>query len=136
MDKVPKITALILAAGRGSRAGGVLPKQWQNLMGKPLINWSVNIFLNHKMVSQVVVVHHCVGERFPNQRLHARVVPSACLVLCRVEYPLQHVLPCASCPQAVSPGRNEVSSILGSVPLFPRWNFLGRVSSWWGQGSI
>lgn len=58
MDKVPKITALILAAGRGSRAGGVLPKQWQNLMGKPLINWSVNIFLNHKMVSQVVVVHH------------------------------------------------------------------------------
>ena len=58
MKETAKITAIILAAGRGSRMGGALPKQWQNLLGKPLINWSVDEFLCHPMVSKVVVVHH------------------------------------------------------------------------------
>ena len=58
MKETANITAIILAAGRGTRAGGMLPKQWQDLLGKPLIMWSVDQFLRHPMVSQVVVVHH------------------------------------------------------------------------------
>ena len=58
MDKPYNITAIVLAAGRGLRAGGPGPKQWQPLMGKPLISWSIAPFLTHPMVSQVVVVHH------------------------------------------------------------------------------
>ena len=58
MDKPYNITAIVLAAGRGLRAGGPGPKQWQPLMGKPLISWSIAPFLTHSMVSQVVVVHH------------------------------------------------------------------------------
>ena len=67
MKKTAKITAIILAAGRGSRMGGVLPKQWQNLLGKPLINWSVDQFLCHPMVSKVVVVHHVDDAHLLNQ---------------------------------------------------------------------
>jgi len=32
-----KIAAIIVAAGRGTRAGGELPKQWQDVAGKPLV---------------------------------------------------------------------------------------------------
>ena len=67
MKQTAKITAIILAAGRGTRAGGMLPKQWQDLLGKPLINWSVDQFLCHPMVSQVVVVHHIDDTDFLNQ---------------------------------------------------------------------
>ena len=67
MKKTAKITAIILAAGRGTRVGGILPKQWQYLLGKPLINWSVDQFLCHPMVSKVVVVHHLDDKHLLNQ---------------------------------------------------------------------
>tara|TARA_B100000780_G_scaffold114060_1_gene79917 strand:- start:3126 stop:4268 length:1143 start_codon:yes stop_codon:yes gene_type:complete len=58
MNKSVKIIAIILAAGRGTRAGGSVPKQWQTLMGKPLISWAIEPFLTHPLVSEVVVLHH------------------------------------------------------------------------------
>jgi 2-C-methyl-D-erythritol 4-phosphate cytidylyltransferase/2-C-methyl-D-erythritol 2,4-cyclodiphosphate synthase len=57
MNTSVKIIAIILAAGRGTRAGGPVPKQWQNLIGKPLILWAIEPFLVHPLVSEVVVVH-------------------------------------------------------------------------------
>ena len=38
------VGALIVAAGRGERAGGGLPKQYQSLAGKPVLAWSVGAF--------------------------------------------------------------------------------------------
>lgn len=35
------IAALITAAGRGTRAGGELPKQWQPLAGRRVIDWTI-----------------------------------------------------------------------------------------------
>ena len=58
-----KIIAVIVAAGRGKRAGGVFPKQWQPIMGKPVIKWSVDTFLNNKKINQVVVVYHADDEK-------------------------------------------------------------------------
>ena len=58
MKLEPKITAIILAAGRGKRAGGDKPKQWQKLHRRPLISWSIDRFINHPKISQVVVVYH------------------------------------------------------------------------------
>ena len=58
MNKPYNITAIVLAAGRGLRAGGPGPKQWQPLMGKSLITWAIESFLKHPLVTQVVVVHH------------------------------------------------------------------------------
>lgn len=50
--------ALIVAAGRGSRAGGEKPKQYQMLGGKPLLRYSLETLLGHAAVSRVTVVIH------------------------------------------------------------------------------
>lgn len=47
--------AIVVAAGRGLRAGGDLPKQWQRLAGRPVLRWSVEAFYAAG-VDQVVVV--------------------------------------------------------------------------------
>jgi 2-C-methyl-D-erythritol 4-phosphate cytidylyltransferase/2-C-methyl-D-erythritol 2,4-cyclodiphosphate synthase len=36
--------ALIVAAGRGTRAGGGLPKQWRPLLGRRVIDWTLDAF--------------------------------------------------------------------------------------------
>ncbi|NDD88458.1 MAG: hypothetical protein EBZ32_04350, partial [Rhodobacteraceae bacterium] len=34
------IAAIIVAAGRGTRAGSALPKQWHPLLGRHVIDWT------------------------------------------------------------------------------------------------
>ncbi|TNE69339.1 MAG: bifunctional 2-C-methyl-D-erythritol 4-phosphate cytidylyltransferase/2-C-methyl-D-erythritol 2,4-cyclodiphosphate synthase [Rhodobacteraceae bacterium] len=55
-----KIAALIVAAGRGTRAGGEMPKQWQRLGAAPtalrVIDHAIAAFRPH--VARIVVVHH------------------------------------------------------------------------------
>jgi len=50
------VAAVIVAAGRGVRAGGDRPKQLQTLAGKPVIQWSVDAFETHAEVSQTILV--------------------------------------------------------------------------------
>ncbi|KZY47002.1 bifunctional 2-C-methyl-D-erythritol 4-phosphate cytidylyltransferase/2-C-methyl-D-erythritol 2,4-cyclodiphosphate synthase [Roseovarius sp. HI0049] len=50
--------AIIVAAGRGTRARGDLPKQWQGLGGKRVIDWTIAAFDAVTEVAQVVVVLH------------------------------------------------------------------------------
>jgi len=50
-------SALIVAAGRGERAGGPLPKQFQSVGGKPMLRWSVERFAEHPDCAQIIVVH-------------------------------------------------------------------------------
>ena len=47
--------AIVVAAGKGLRAGGDLPKQWRRLAGRPVLRWSVEAFYAAG-VDQVVVV--------------------------------------------------------------------------------
>jgi 2-C-methyl-D-erythritol 4-phosphate cytidylyltransferase/2-C-methyl-D-erythritol 2,4-cyclodiphosphate synthase len=54
----PPITALIVAAGRGTRAGGAVPKQWQMLNGRRVIDHTISAFQNHPLVTQIAVVLH------------------------------------------------------------------------------
>lgn len=49
--------ALIVAAGRGTRAGGDQPKQWQMLRGKPVVAHAVAAF-QMAGVDHILVVHH------------------------------------------------------------------------------
>lgn len=51
-------TALIVAAGRGSRAGGEKPKQYQMLGGKALLRHSIDAFLMHGAIARVLAVIH------------------------------------------------------------------------------
>ena len=53
-----KIIALILAAGRGTRAGSAMPKQWQNLGNKRIIDHSIDLFKNISRINNVMVVLH------------------------------------------------------------------------------
>lgn len=48
--------AIIVAAGTGSRTGFETPKQFLPLAGKPVLNWSVDVFKAHSKVDQIVVV--------------------------------------------------------------------------------
>ncbi|WP_104018013.1 bifunctional 2-C-methyl-D-erythritol 4-phosphate cytidylyltransferase/2-C-methyl-D-erythritol 2,4-cyclodiphosphate synthase [Roseovarius nitratireducens] len=48
--------ALIVAAGRGTRAGGDLPKQWQPLAGRRVLDWTLAALTPH--VARVVLVLH------------------------------------------------------------------------------
>lgn len=49
-------TALIVAAGSGQRFGGAIPKQYQPLVGIPILRRSVMAFLNHPKITNVHVV--------------------------------------------------------------------------------
>ena len=49
-------TALIVAAGSGSRMGGDLPKQYRLLGGKPVLRWAVESLIRHAAVQSVRVV--------------------------------------------------------------------------------
>ena len=52
------IAALIVAAGRGTRAGGTLPKQWQPLAGKRVIDHTLQAFQTHPRIDRIVLVIH------------------------------------------------------------------------------
>ena len=48
--------ALIVAAGRGVRAGGDLPKQYRSIGGIPILRRSIDVFLTHPAIDRVLVV--------------------------------------------------------------------------------
>lgn len=50
--------ALIVAAGRGERAGGGVPKQFRMLAGKPVLRWAIEAFRTHPEVDAVRTVIH------------------------------------------------------------------------------
>lgn len=53
------VTALIVAAGKGERLGGGLPKQYRMLGGKPVLRRAVDALASHPAVANVRVV---IGE--------------------------------------------------------------------------
>jgi 2-C-methyl-D-erythritol 4-phosphate cytidylyltransferase/2-C-methyl-D-erythritol 2,4-cyclodiphosphate synthase len=52
------VAVLIVAAGRGSRAGDGLPKQYRTLGGKPVLTRTLEAFLAHSDVKHTTVVIH------------------------------------------------------------------------------
>jgi len=53
-----KISALIVAAGRGTRAGAGLPKQYRPLQGTPVLRHTLRALLAHQAVCDIQVVIH------------------------------------------------------------------------------
>jgi 2-C-methyl-D-erythritol 4-phosphate cytidylyltransferase/2-C-methyl-D-erythritol 2,4-cyclodiphosphate synthase len=54
----PAVAAVIVAAGRGHRAGGNLPKQYRELAGEPVIRSSLSLFAWHGQIGAVQTVIH------------------------------------------------------------------------------
>jgi len=50
------VTALIVAAGKGERLGGGVPKQYRMLGGKPVLRWAVEWLISHPAVRSTRVV--------------------------------------------------------------------------------
>src|ERR1044071_5559860 len=60
----PSVAAVVVAAGRGVRAGGNLPKQYRALAGEPVVRSSLSLFAWHGQVGTVQTVIH------PDDRAH------------------------------------------------------------------
>jgi 2-C-methyl-D-erythritol 4-phosphate cytidylyltransferase / 2-C-methyl-D-erythritol 2,4-cyclodiphosphate synthase len=59
------VAAVVVAAGRGLRAGGDMPKQYRRLAGEPAIRASLRLFAGHPQVGMVQpVIHPDDGARF------------------------------------------------------------------------
>ncbi|MES2984685.1 MAG: bifunctional 2-C-methyl-D-erythritol 4-phosphate cytidylyltransferase/2-C-methyl-D-erythritol 2,4-cyclodiphosphate synthase [Pseudomonadota bacterium] len=58
MTTAPRIFALIVAAGTGTRAGQGVPKQYRPIAAKPLLRYSCEAFLRHPSIAGVQVVIH------------------------------------------------------------------------------
>ena len=53
---MPGTAVVIVAAGRGERAGGAVPKQYVPLLGKPMLRWTVEAFARHPGIDLIQVV--------------------------------------------------------------------------------
>ncbi len=52
------IAAIILAAGRGTRAGGGLAKQWHLLAGRRVVDWTLSAFEMTAQIDHIILVLH------------------------------------------------------------------------------
>jgi 2-C-methyl-D-erythritol 4-phosphate cytidylyltransferase / 2-C-methyl-D-erythritol 2,4-cyclodiphosphate synthase len=64
-----KTIALIMAAGRGQRVGGALPKQYLHIKGRSILSQAISAFLNHPDVDAVRVVIGVNDEGFYTQAI-------------------------------------------------------------------
>ena len=72
-----RAAAIIVAGGQGNRAGSEKPKQWQTLLGRRVVDWSIDAFGRHPAISDVVVVAAAdLGAPGPGQRF-TRAEPGA-----------------------------------------------------------
>lgn len=53
-----KTAVIIVAAGRGTRAGGDIAKQWQLLGGEPVLHHTVRAFAIHGKIDRIALVLH------------------------------------------------------------------------------
>ena len=51
-----KFHALIPAAGHGSRMESQIPKQYLPLLGRPILHWALEVFLNSDRIHSVILV--------------------------------------------------------------------------------
>ena len=70
-----RIGVVIVAAGRGLRAGGDIPKQWQEIAGKRVATWTCERFKARDDVHQVVLVIH------PDDDAYAKEIKGVQIVL-------------------------------------------------------
>ena len=59
------VAAVVVAAGRGVRAGGAVPKQYRNMPGGPAIRQTLAALAGHDEIGPIqTVIHADDGERF------------------------------------------------------------------------
>ncbi|OJI92591.1 2-C-methyl-D-erythritol 2,4-cyclodiphosphate synthase [Planktotalea frisia] len=69
-----QIAAVIVAAGRGTRAGGEIPKQWQEVGEHSVAAWSCARFRSRADIAEIILVIH------PDDRVFAQSIKGVTLV--------------------------------------------------------
>ena len=69
-----QIAAVIVAAGRGTRAGGEIPKQWQEVGEHSVAAWSCARFRSRADIAEIILVIH------PDDRIFAQSIKGVTLV--------------------------------------------------------
>lgn len=64
---MPGTVALIVAAGRGSRLGGEIPKQYLPIAGQAMLRYSLETLVNHPSIDAVRLVIHPDDRKFYDQ---------------------------------------------------------------------
>src|SRR5438067_1118215 len=57
-----RVAAIVVAAGRGARAGGPIPKQYWNLAGEPVLRATLRALATHPLVNLVQPVINPADE--------------------------------------------------------------------------
>jgi 2-C-methyl-D-erythritol 4-phosphate cytidylyltransferase/2-C-methyl-D-erythritol 2,4-cyclodiphosphate synthase len=72
------VAAVVVAGGRGLRAGGLVPKQYRTVGNFPVLRQSLAIFAGHPEVAWVQpVIHRDDGELYAQAAQGLRVLPAA-----------------------------------------------------------
>ncbi len=69
----PKVAVVIVAAGRGTRAGGDLPKQWRALDNKTVALTTIERFRAHPKIDLIVLVTHPADVKISNREIWDRL---------------------------------------------------------------
>lgn len=69
-----QIGAVIVAAGRGMRAGGDVPKQWQTINGARVAAWSCAHFTSRSDIAEVILVIHPDDQAFAEEIKGVRII--------------------------------------------------------------
>lgn len=68
--------AIIVAAGRGQRVGGEIPKQYLEVGGVPILRRTVEVFLNHPNIDHIQVIIHPDDKNLYDQALNGLDLPA------------------------------------------------------------
>jgi len=142
MATLPPFTAVIVAAGKGLRAGGAVPKQFARWRGKPLVRHSAEALLAQG-ADCVVVVIPADGEEHANEALEGlpikRLVPGGAsrqesvrnaleaLTASALEHVLIHDAARPDVPALVTERlRRALADHPGAIPVLPVVDSLAR----------
>lgn len=141
------VTALIVAAGSGSRLGGGVPKQFRPIAGKSVLGHAVDALASHPAIDAVRVVIANGQEELARQALGGRDVGEliiggadradsvrAGLEAVETDVILVHDAARPFCPHGVIDRLLEaLATADGAVPALPIADTLARADDWLGE---
>ncbi len=104
------LTAIVLAAGKGTRMRSALPKVMHNLLGKPLLSWGLDVIKEMGISRVQVVIGH--GKDILEPYLKNRGVTA---ILQEEQHGTGHAVAC--CRHALQDFRGDALILCGDTPL-------------------
>lgn len=68
-EKKEKYTAVVLAAGKGTRMGGSVAKQFLEIGGKPVVVYALEVFEHSPEIDQIILVTGADKIEYVRKRL-------------------------------------------------------------------